>query len=101
MRQKCRSLSEAGWSMRMLYESIPIIPVKYPDGTWAGNEDYPGMEGGPNQRRVSQENIFNIETQNTLANVYTNIRFNEGLSLRTMLAANIIISKSIVTPEEP
>ncbi len=79
-----------GWSMRMLYESIPIIPVKYPDGTWAGNEDYPGMEGGPNQRRVSQENIFNIETQNTLANVYTNIRFNEGLSLRTMLAANII-----------
>ncbi|MEX2395616.1 MAG: SusC/RagA family TonB-linked outer membrane protein, partial [Balneolales bacterium] len=24
-----------GWSMRMLYESLPIIPVKYPDGTWA------------------------------------------------------------------
>src|SRR5690625_7292089 len=51
------------------------------------------MEGGQKQRRVSQENIFNIETQNTLANVDTNIRFNEGLSLRTMLAANIIIQQ--------
>src|SRR5690625_301301 len=48
------------------------------------------MVDGPKQRRVSQEYILNIETHNTLANVYTNIRFNEGLSLRTMLAANII-----------
>lgn len=79
-----------GWPMRMLYESIPIIPVKYSDGTWAGNEDYPGMEGGPNQRRVSEEDIWIIETQNTLANVFTNIEFSDVLSLRTMVGANIV-----------
>jgi len=79
-----------GWPMRMLYESIPIIPVYYPDGTWAGNEDYPGMEGGPNQRRVSEEDIWIIETQNTIANIYTNLDFSETLSLRTMVATNIV-----------
>lgn len=78
------------WSMRMLYESIPIIPVKYPDGTWAGNEDYPGMEGGPNQRRVSEESIHILGTQNILANIHTNIRFSGNLELRTMLGANVI-----------
>lgn len=78
------------WSMRMLYESIPIVPVKYPDGTWAGNEDYPGMEGGPNQRRVSQESIHILDTQNILANIYANIKFIDNLELRTMLGANII-----------
>uniref|UniRef100_UPI003563BADC SusC/RagA family TonB-linked outer membrane protein n=1 Tax=Fodinibius sp. TaxID=1872440 RepID=UPI003563BADC len=78
------------WSMRMLYESIPIVPVKYPDGTWAGNEDYPGMEGGPNQRRVSEESIHILNTQNIVADVHTNIKFNDNLELRTMLAANVI-----------
>ncbi len=78
------------WSMRMLYESIPIIPVKYPDGTWAGNEDYPGMEGGPNQQRVSEEAINNYNTKNIIANFYTNITFSDVLEFKTMVAANII-----------
>jgi TonB-linked SusC/RagA family outer membrane protein len=30
---------------RMVIEAIPIIPIKYPDGTWGGNSDFPGMEG--------------------------------------------------------
>ncbi|SMO48724.1 SusC/RagA family TonB-linked outer membrane protein [Fodinibius sediminis] len=78
------------WSMRMLYESIAIVPVKYPDGTWAGNEDYPGMEGGPNQRRVSEESIHILDTQNILANLHTTIQFSEKLELRTMLGTNVI-----------
>lgn len=78
------------WSMRMLYESIPIMPVKYPDGTWAGNEDYPGMEGGPNQQRVSEEAINNYTTKNIIANFHTNITFSENLELKTLLGANII-----------
>ena len=31
--------------MRQVLEELPIIPVKYPDGRWGSNEDYPGMEG--------------------------------------------------------
>src|SRR5690606_13085172 len=30
-------------AMRQVLEALPIIPVRYPDGTWAGNADYPGM----------------------------------------------------------
>ncbi|MEQ9441505.1 MAG: SusC/RagA family TonB-linked outer membrane protein [Cyclobacteriaceae bacterium] len=78
------------WSMRMLYESLPIIPVRYPDGTWAGNEDYPGMEGGPNLIRFMQEDIHRLETQTILGNVFTNIRLAEGLELRTTFGTNII-----------
>ena len=33
---------------RMVTEEVPIVPVKYPDGTWAGNNDIAGLEGGPN-----------------------------------------------------
>ena len=78
------------WSMRMLYESLPIIPVRYPDGSWAGNEDYPGMEGGPNLIRFMKEDIHRLETQTTLGNVYTNIKLMEGLELRTTFGTNII-----------
>lgn len=83
-----------GWSSRMLYESIPIVPVKYPDGSWAGNEDYPGMEGGPNQQRVSQEAINNYNTKNIIAEFHTNITFSENLELKTMVGANIIAQEA-------
>lgn len=79
-----------GWSTRMIYESLPIIPVKYPDGSWAGNEDYPGMEGGPNLIRFMNEDIHLLETQTTLGNVFTNINLAKGLELRTTFGTNII-----------
>nr|WKN34894.1 SusC/RagA family TonB-linked outer membrane protein [Tunicatimonas sp. TK19036] len=82
------------WSMRMLYESLPIIPVRYPDGTWAGNEDYPGMEGGPNLIRFMKEDIHRLETQTLLGNVFTNIRLAEGLELRTTFGTNIITQQN-------
>jgi TonB-linked SusC/RagA family outer membrane protein len=77
-------------AMRQVLEALPIIPVKYPDGTWAGNEDYPGMEGGGNPLNIVEDRKFLLRTQTMLGNVYTNISLAEGLELRTTLGTNII-----------
>ncbi|MBU1822483.1 MAG: SusC/RagA family TonB-linked outer membrane protein, partial [Bacteroidetes bacterium] len=77
-------------AMRQVLEALPIIPVKYPDGRWGGNEDYPGMEGGGNPIHVVTERLYYLKTQTMLGNVYTNINLAKGLELRTTLGTNII-----------
>ncbi|MFD3002454.1 SusC/RagA family TonB-linked outer membrane protein [Pontibacter toksunensis] len=77
-------------TMRQVLEALPIIPAKYPDGTWAGNEDYPGMEGGGNPVNIAEERLYFLRTQTMLGNLYSNIRLMEGLELRTTLGTNII-----------
>lgn len=78
---------------RQIVEALPIMPVKYPDGTWAGNSQYPGMEGGNNPVHVATDRDLTIETQSMIGNVYANITFMKGLELRTMVGANIINQK--------
>ncbi len=77
-------------AMRQVLEALPIIPVRYPDGTWAGNEDYPGMEGGNNPLHVAKERVYILNTQTLLGNIYANFSLAEGLELRSVLASNII-----------
>ena len=77
-------------ALRQVVEAIPIIPVKYPDGRWAGNEDYPGMEGGGNPVNIVNDRRYYLRTQTMLASVYTNINLAQGLELRTTVGANVI-----------
>lgn len=77
-------------AMRQVLEALPIIPVRYPDGRWGGNEDYPGMEGGGNPVHVATERLYYLKTQTMLGNIYTNITLAKGLELRTTLGTNII-----------
>jgi TonB-dependent starch-binding outer membrane protein SusC len=77
-------------AMRQVLEALPIIPVKYADGRWGSNEDYPGMEGGGNPIHVVTERLYYLKTQTMLGNVYTNINLAKGLELRTSLGTNII-----------
>ncbi|GHB79744.1 SusC/RagA family TonB-linked outer membrane protein [Persicitalea jodogahamensis] len=76
--------------MRQVLEELPIIPVKYPDGRWGSNENYPGMEGGGSPIQVITERIYLVKTQTMLGSVYTNINLAKGLELRTTLGTNII-----------
>lgn len=76
--------------MRQVIEALPIIPVKYPDGTWASNRDYPEMEGGDSPLRVSADVRNLLKTQTVLGNMYAAIRLGEGLELRSTLGTNII-----------
>lgn len=77
-------------AMRQVLEALPIIPVRYPDGSWGGNEDYPGMEGGGNPVNIVNERLYYLKTQTSLGNIYANITLAEGLELRSTVGANII-----------
>lgn len=77
-------------AMRQVLEALPIIPVKYPDGRWGGNEDYPGMEGGGNPVNILKDRFFYVKTQTMLGNVYANINLTKDLELRTTLGTNVI-----------
>lgn len=76
--------------MRQVLEELPIIPVKYADGSWGRNRDYPGMEGGDSPLRVIEERTYKLLTQTILGNVYANIKLMDGLELRSMLGTNIL-----------
>jgi TonB-linked SusC/RagA family outer membrane protein len=77
-------------AMRQVLEALPIIPVKYPDGSWASNRDYPGMEGGDSPLRVGAERLFYLRTQTMLGNMFATIKLADGLDLRSTIGTNVI-----------
>lgn len=77
-------------TMRQVYEALPIIPVRYEDGSWGSNIHYPGMEGGGSPVAVANDRRYFLKTQTVLGNFYSNIKFNDNLQLRTTLGANIL-----------
>ena len=77
-------------AMRQVLEALPIIPVRYEDGSWASNRDYPGMEGGDSPIRVADERLYYLKTQTMLGNVYANIYLTDNLEFRSMIGSNII-----------
>ncbi|MFC5410488.1 TonB-dependent receptor [Larkinella bovis] len=77
-------------ALRQIVEAIPIIPVKYSNGSWGSNEDYRGMEGGGNPVNIVNEQIYLLKTQTLLGNIYSNISLAKGLELRSVLGTNII-----------
>ncbi|MXV52476.1 SusC/RagA family TonB-linked outer membrane protein [Pedobacter sp. HMF7647] len=76
-------------SVRMITEAFPFLPVKYPNGAWADNVNYPGAEGGSNPVHILEESQYKLITQNTLGNIFTDIMFTKDLTMRTVLGANI------------
>lgn len=76
--------------MRQVLEALPIIPVKYADGSWASNRDYPGMEGGDSPLRVAADRISLLRTQTFLGNMYANIHLAPGLEFKSNIGTNII-----------
>jgi TonB-linked SusC/RagA family outer membrane protein len=79
---------------RMVSEEVPIVPVKYPDGTWGGNNDIAGLEGGPNPVHIakSRDTITNI--QQVMGNVYLLFHIAKDLDFKTDLGYNLSSSKN-------
>ena len=77
-------------TMRQVIEAIPIIPVRYDDGNWGSNRDYPGMEGGDNPLRVALERMYFLRTQTMLGTLYANLNLTKNLQFRTAIGANVI-----------
>ncbi|MFC4096592.1 SusC/RagA family TonB-linked outer membrane protein [Euzebyella saccharophila] len=77
-------------TMRQVFEALPIIPVRYEDGSWGSNIDYPGMEGGGSPVAVANDRRYFLKTQTVLGNFYSNISLHKNLQLRTTIGTNII-----------
>ncbi|WP_247237252.1 TonB-dependent receptor [Telluribacter sp. SYSU D00476] len=68
---------------RMVVEALPILPTKYPDGRWGRNKDWPGMEGGENPVRLTEERERRNSKNMTLGQVYSVLSFAPNLTLRS------------------
>ncbi|MHA4806741.1 SusC/RagA family TonB-linked outer membrane protein [Flavitalea flava] len=68
---------------RMVSEEVPIVPIKYPDGTWAGNNDIAGLEGGPNPVHIakSRYNLNNVMA--AIGEAYFLIHLTKDLDFKT------------------
>ncbi|MBD2702010.1 TonB-dependent receptor [Spirosoma sp. BT702] len=74
---------------RQIVEDFPFLPVKYADGTYANNRDYPNAEGTFSSAIRLADRRFILNTQTTLGSLYTNINLAKGLEMRTVLGVNI------------
>lgn len=81
-------------SVRQMVETLPLLPVKYPDGTWAGNKDYPGMDGGENPVNILTNRTFLLHTQTILGNLGATISITKDLEFKTLIGASIINRRS-------
>lgn len=89
------SMGDGGITVgRQMVEALPILPVTYADGSWAGNADYPGMEGGNSPVQVATDRNYTLDTQTMLGNVYANLTLMPGLEFRSVLGANVINQRS-------
>lgn len=79
---------------RMVMEAIPIIPVKYPDGSWGSNSDWPGMEGGENPVRLTEERQRIHNRNQILGDLYVQMDLTSNLNFKSSLGYDINSTKS-------
>lgn len=79
---------------RQIVEDFPFLPPRYEDGTFAENRDYPFAEGTRSSLHRLKGHKYILNTQNLLANVYSNIDLAEGLEMRTVLGANVLTQEN-------
>lgn len=77
-------------SVRMITEAFPFLPVKYPDGSWAENYNYPGAEGGSNPVHIMTDRKFIVNTQTTLGNFYATLQLAPDLEFRSQFGVSAI-----------
>ena len=94
---KQRMISDGNGSLnvaRMVTEEVPIVPVRYPDGTWAGNNDIAGLEGGPNPVHIAQNRYTLNNLQHTLGNVYLLFHITKDLDFKTDFGYDLVSTKA-------
>ncbi|GAA4086667.1 TonB-dependent receptor [Mucilaginibacter panaciglaebae] len=68
---------------RDVIEEVPILPIKYPDGTWANNYDIDGLEGAPNPINVANNRYTLNNTTQMLGNIYATFKITNDLEFKT------------------
>jgi len=68
---------------RDVIEEVPILPIRYPNGTYANNYDIDGLEGAPNPINVANNRYTLNNATQMLGNVYASFKIAEGLEFKT------------------
>jgi len=79
---------------RMVMEAVPIVPVKYPDGSWGSNADWPGMEGGENPVRLTDERQRLHNRNQILGDLYVHVDITPNLNFKSSLGYEVNSYKS-------
>jgi len=79
---------------RQIVEDFPFLPVKYADGTYANNRDFPFAEGTFSSVHRLMGRKYILNTQTTTGSVYSNITFMKGLEMKTILGANVMTQEN-------
>ncbi|WP_232064515.1 SusC/RagA family TonB-linked outer membrane protein [Rhodocytophaga rosea] len=79
---------------RQIVEDFPFMPVRYEDGTFANNRDYPNAEGTMSSVHRLYGRKYILNTQTSIGSLYSNITFFPGLEMRTVLGANILTQEN-------
>lgn len=94
-KQKVVSDGNGGLNVpRSVAEEVPILPVKYPDGTWAGNNDIAGLEGAPNPVNTATNRYTLNNTLQALGNAYMLFHITKDLDFRTDFGYNVNYQKN-------
>jgi len=75
---------------RQMVEDFPFLPVKWPDGTYANNRDYPQAEGTMSSVHRLMGRQYHQFTQTTLGSLYANLHLAPGLIFRSVLGINVM-----------
>jgi TonB-linked SusC/RagA family outer membrane protein len=79
---------------RQIVEDFPFLPVKYADGTYANNRDFPFAEGTFSSVHRLMGRQFMLNTQTTTGSMYSNITIAKGLEMKTVFGANIMTQEN-------
>ncbi len=89
---KQRMVSDGNGSLnvpRMVTEEVPIVPIKYPDGSWAGNFDIAGLEGGPNPVHIAENRYTLNNSIIGLGNAYLLFHITKDLDFKSDFGFNL------------
>jgi len=75
---------------RQIVEDFPFLPVKYSNGVYADNRDYPQAEGSSSSVHRLNGRRYILNTQTTLGSLYSNISLAKGLEMRSVLGVNVV-----------
>ena len=79
---------------RAVAEEVPILPVRYPNGLYAGNFDIAGLEGAPNPIDIANNRYTINNTLQMLGNVYALFHITSELDFKTDFGYNLSSNKN-------
>ena len=78
---------------RLIQEAIPIIPVKYPNGAWGSNRDFPGAVQDTPARYLEQM-VNETATSQVTSDFYLDFKIATDLSFKSTFAIDVTSQKN-------